>query len=209
MKKMKKILCFLTALILLSNVNAQNTATFFTGIDYGYGKTAYSMKEYKSASFSTIGAHVAGGIAGLQLGGNFWTDLSGASFTIQDSLGNNLRKEKINDTYIGLTLSGFAHGDNTGQMIFIFGAGIGSYSSKKDVDGTTTKFKSSTGYNGRFGFTIPLTRSRRVMRSTTDNNIHLTIEGIFNYNPRKYDNVSYYYSTWSVRAGISYVLFYN
>jgi len=101
-------------------------------------------------------------------------------------------------------------GDDPLDFAIIFRAGIGVFFSKKDIDYSdyylnlfptlsdeTVTFKNSIGYNGALGVSMPMGES----------NFHITLEGQYVYNQRKYDNTTNYHTSWSIQLGVSYNLF--
>jgi hypothetical protein len=191
------------------SLNAFSQASGMIGISGGYGQTAYSMKEYDPAGYMPVGIRAAIGAYGIQFGPEFWTTAMNPEFKIADSLGTILSTVKIHDSYFGGMFRAHA-GDDPRDFAIIFRLGIGVFFSKKDVAYTdeylllypdlssgTEKFKNSIGYNGALGFSMPL----------GDSNVHLTLEGQFNYNPRKYDNTTNYHTTWNIQLGVSYNFF--
>lgn len=208
MKKIIRLFFILSFFCFISN-SSFSQASGMIGISGGYGQTAYSMKEYDPAAYMPMGIRAAIGAYGIQFGPEFWTTVMNPGFKIADSLGTILSEVKIHDSYFGGMFRAHA-GDDPRDFAIIFRLGIGVFFSKKDIDYTeeylllnpdltsgTVKFNNSIGYNGALGFSMPL----------GDSNVHLTLEGQFNYNPRKYDNSSNYHTTWNIQLGVSYNFF--
>jgi hypothetical protein len=193
--------------LLSSSAIAQ--ASGMIGISGGYGQTAYNMKDYDPAGYMPMGIRAAVGAYGIQFGPEFWTTAIGPGFKTADSVGTILSSVKIHDNYFGGMIRAHA-GDDPRDFAIVFRAGIGVFFSKKDIEYSsdylllypdlssgTEKFKNSIGYNGALGFSMPL----------GDSNIHLTVEGQYVYNPRKYDNTTNYHSSWNIQLGVSYNFF--
>lgn len=173
----------------------------------GYGKTAYNMKNYKPSLFVPIGFRAGIGAYGLQFGPDFWTNIVSQKFSFNDSAGQEIYSEKIKDTYLGAMIRGHA-GDDPKRLAVILRLGMGIYFSKRITDYSDSyvlhnpntifiqnyKFKNSLGYNAALGVSIPFGLT----------GVHLTIEGQFNYNPRKENNINNYYTTFCLQAGFSF-----
>lgn len=209
---MKNLLCvfFITILFFTLSTSANAQASGMIGISGGYGQTAYNMKDYEPAGYIPLGIRAAVGAYGIQFGPDFWTTAMCPNINFTDSAtGTGLFSVKIQDTYFGGMIRAHA-GDDSRDFAIIFRAGIGVFFSKKDIDYSdyylnlfpalsdeTVKFKNSIGYNGALGFSMPL----------GDSNFHLTLEGQYVYNPRKYDNTTNYHSSWNIQLGASYNFF--
>src|SRR5664279_3471865 len=103
---MKKVLFSLlvASVILISSVTC-SAQTGMIQIYSGFGRTAYSMKEYHPASYVPVGIRADIGANGIAIGADFWTSVADPKFDISDSTGTNkLRNEKISDTYLGAML---------------------------------------------------------------------------------------------------------
>lgn len=201
---------FSILLFCLISLCAFPQASGMVGISGGYGQTAYNMKDYEPASYVPLSIRAAVGAYGIQFGPEFMTTPMGPSFNMTDSAtGTGLYSVKIHDNYFGGMIRAHA-GDDPLDFAVTFRVGIGVFFSKKDVDYSdyylglfpdlsdeTVKFKNSIGYNGAFGFSMPLGES----------NVHLTLEGQFIYNPRTYDNTTNYHTTWNIQLGVSYNFF--
>ncbi|MFH0867547.1 MAG: hypothetical protein V1904_15255 [Bacteroidota bacterium] len=209
---MKSIFRFLIVFSLscFVSINTFSQASGMIGISGGYGQTAYSMKSYDPAGFMPLGIRAAIGAYGIQFGPEFWITASCPNFNITDSAGGTEQYSvKIHDNYFGGMIRAHA-GDDPRDFAITFRVGIGVFFSKKDVDysdlyliqnpdlsdGTVT-FKNSIGYNGALGVSIPL----------GDSNFHITLEGQYVYNPRKYDNTTNYHTAWNIQLGVSYNIF--
>ena len=205
------IFCF----TLTNKSNGQASA--MAGISFGYNQTAFNMKGYEPAPYYPLGVRVGIGIFGIQLGPDFYTTMSGASFKFKDTTGIELYSMKIKDTYFGGMLRAHA-GNDPEDFAVIFRVGAGIMFSKKTMDYSdfylgmfpdltdgTQKFNNSSCYNGAFGLSIPLMRGQTFKEG--GGNLHLTLEGVFNYNPRKYDGKWNYHTSWGVQLGVSYNYF--
>ena len=180
------------------------------GFYSGFGKTLYNIDDYKPTGFAPIGIRGAIGNYGIQLGLDYNTNIVDPSFDIHDPVSNELLyTNTIKDNYLGAMLR-FHMGDQARDVALILRGGIGYFFSKQTttysnlylsmypyMTNSSYKFANSIGYNGALGFSIPLPY----------NNIHINLEGQFNYNPRKYYGVTNYYSTWCVEIGLSYNFF--
>jgi hypothetical protein len=177
------------------------------GIYSGYGQTMYSMKGYDNTGFMPLGIRAAIGMYSIQLGADFCTNAMNPSFDIKDSSGQSLYTDKIKSNYMGAMLR-FHMGDDPRDFAFVLRGGVGMWFSKKDLSYSdyakqtfglsdqTLKYKNSIGFNGALGFSIPL-----------EEEIHLTLEGQFNYNEREWANNSEYHTSWCVQLGVSYNFF--
>lgn len=215
---MKKIL--LSAVVLffsfLLHLQSHAQASAMIGIYSGYCQTAYNMKGYDPVEYAPIGIRAAGGAYGIQIGPDFWTTAISPTFKFADSTGKEIYAEKIRDTYFGGMIRAHA-GDDSRDFAVILRAGIGVYFSKKkihysdyyltthSIHDRSYNFDNSIGYNGAIGFSIPLGNSHTY--KTGFGNVHITLEGVFNYNPRKYNNTKNRYTSWGVQAGVCYVFF--
>jgi hypothetical protein len=200
------------------NLNSYGQASAVAGFSFGYGQTAYNMKGYDPAPYYPIGFRLAIGMYGIQLGPDFWTTVSGPSFKFADTTGKELYHMKINDTYFGGMFRAHA-GNDPEDFAVIFRAGMGMMFSKKTVNYSdyylgmfpnlasgTFKYDNSVCYNAALGFSIPLTRRGQAFK-VGGGNLHLTLEGVFNYNPRKYDGQWNYHTSWGVQIGLCYYYF--
>lgn len=216
---MKNLLLSFTIVVLsfLQNLNGYGQANAMVGFSFGYGQTAYNMKDYKPAPYYPVGFRMGFGSWGIQLGPDFWTTAGSPSFKFADTTGKELYSLKIHDTYLGGMIRAHA-GNDPMEFAVIFRAGMGVFFSKKTIDYSdyylgmfpdlsdgTIKYNNSIGYNGAFGFSIPLTQDHKFKLG--GGNFHLTIEGIFNYNPRKYDGKWNYHTSWGIQTGLSYNFF--
>jgi len=216
---MKRNLLSVLLFVFLFTVHYKSSgqASAMAGFSFGYNQTAYNMEGYKPAPYYPLGFRIGIGAFGIQLGPDFWTSLTGPSFKLSDSTGNELYSLKIHDTYLGGMIRAHA-GDNPDEFAVIFRAGAGVMFSKKTIDYSdyylgmfpnladgTFKYDNSTCFNGAFGFSIPLTHGQKFQEG--GGNLHLTLEGVFNYNPRKYDGQSNYHTSWGVQLGLSYNYF--
>ncbi len=180
------------------------------GISGGYGQTAYNMKDYDPASYMPFSIRAAIGAYGIQFGPEFWTTPVGPTFNFTDSAtGQDIYSVKSHDNYVGGMIRAHA-GDDPCDFAIIFRLGIGVFFSKKDVDYSdyylnlfpalsdgTVKFKNSIGYNVALGISMPIGES----------NFHITMEGQYVYNPRKYDYTTNYHTSWNIQLGVSYNIF--
>jgi len=216
---MKKFLLssFLLIFSFVLHFNIYGQGSAVAGFSFGYGQTAYNMKGYEPAPYYPVDFKIAVGMYGIQIGPEFWTTASGPSFKLADTTGQELYSMKIHDTYFGGMIRAHA-GNSPEEFAVIFRAGAGKIFSKKTVDYSdyylglhpeladgTFKYNNSTCFNGAFGFSIPLTHGQKFQ--VGGGNLHLTIEGIFNYNPRKYDGKWNYHTSWGVQVGLCYVYF--
>lgn len=191
----------LFCLFLQGEIHGQGTA--MAEIYSGYGKTLYSMKEYSSQSFVPLGFRTAIGSHGLQLGIDYNSNIVQPTFDFKDSAGNTTSSITVYDKYFGLMFR--AHmADDQKHFAVILRAGGGYYFSKGIIQYPNSvpadynfSYKNSLGANGALGFSIPL----------SENGIHFTVEGQFNYDPRKDFSVKNDYNSWVIQAGISYNYF--
>jgi hypothetical protein len=107
--------------------------------------------------------------------------------------------------------------DDPRDFAVILRAGVGMYISKKDIDYSDYylsqyptlssgkyKYDNSVGYSLGVGCTFPLIENKR-----SPFNLQFTLDGQFNYNPRKCDGVMNYFTSWGIQAGLCYNLFNN
>jgi hypothetical protein len=221
MLRFLKIITVLFIIILTGNkISAQGSAV--AGFSTGFSSTVYNMDGYKNTSYFPFGAQITFGTYGIQLGPDWWTTLSGPQFTFNDTAsGKELYSEKYHDTYFGGVIRAHA-GDDPHDFTVIFSAGMGVVFSKETLDYSDYylslnpapplaegefKLKNSIAYKGTFGFSIPIGSIKIHKVGTNYGNLHLAIEGVYNYNPRDNGIVTEYRSSWGVHVGLRYVIF--
>lgn len=205
---MKKLIpIILTGFFLFSAGKSFSQFSAMGGIYSGYGQTMYNMKGYENAAFMPIGVRAAIGMYSVQLGIDYCANAKNPQFNINDSAGQPFYTDKIKNNYLGAMLR-FHMGDDPRDFAFILRGGVGMWFSKKEISYAdfykqnfaftdfTKKYDNSIGFNGAMGFSIPL-----------KDEIHLTIEGQYNYNERKFENQTEFHSAWCVQLGVTYNFF--
>ena len=207
MKKIHLIIFFYFTIFNFYSIETRSQATAMAEIYSGYCQTKYNIKGYKPTTFVPVGFRAGIGSYGIQFGADFWTNGMNPKFTFKDSTNKELYTEKIEDTYLGAMIRGYA-GDDPKRLAVIFHIGMGVFFSKKVTDysdyfllnnpnlilNENYKYKNSLGYNAALGLSIPIGLS----------GVNLTVEGQFNYNPRKENNVRNYYTTYGIMGGLSF-----
>ncbi len=203
----KSILLIIAVFILFAGKTAYSQFSAMGGIYSGYGQTMYNMKGYDNAAFMPLGVRAAVGMYSVQVGLDYAASAMNPKFNINDSAGQPFYTDKIKNNYLGAMLR-FHMGDDPRDFAFILRGGVGMWFSKKEItysdfykqnfplEDFTKKYDNSIGFNGAMGFSIPVKDA-----------LHLTLEGQYNYNERKFENQSEFHSSWCVQMGVSYNFF--
>lgn len=152
---------------------------FFIEAFTGFNRTAYDLEAYNSQDwYMPVGFRIAGGLEHVQLGAEFHTDISPASFEFNETPSAGHREEFRNTYYGGLLRF------NLSQMPayrlgLIFKAGAGMYTTTKrtyslpgesEMQDLELEYGALLGFNGGIGLSIPIQGSA-----------HWEIGYVFNY----------------------------
>lgn len=205
---MKKLIpVYLTAFFLFMATSGFSQFSAMAGVYSGFGQTNYNMKGYDNTGFMPLGVRAAVGAYGVQLGLDYCSNVMNPKFNIKDTAGVDFYTDKIRNNYLGAMLR-FHMGDYARDFAFILRGGGGMWFSEKDIaysdfykqnfalTDITKKYDNSVGFNGAMGFSIPVRDA-----------LHITLEGQFNYNERKFENQSEFHTSWCIQLGVSYNFF--
>ena len=177
---MSRLLLSILAVLCLTPAFSQN---LMLEVFSGANITAYSPERYSdAATYFPIGFRIAGGLPNIQLGGEFHTDLTHASFEATDALGIKSTDEFENSYY-----GGFVRANISPNPAYAFGivlkAGVGIYNVTENIsigeDDSTTiniEFDGQLGFSGGLGFSLPIAEK-----------LHLEAGYVFNYVKREGD----------------------
>lgn len=179
---MNRLLLSCLAVVCLTPAFSQN---LMLEVFSGANVTAYSPEEFNdAATYFPIGFRIAGGLPNVQLGGEFHTDLTNASFETTDVLGIKATDEFENSYY-----GGFIRANISPNPAYAFGivlkAGAGIYNVTENVligdeELTSLEFDGQLGFNGGIGFSLPIAEK-----------LHLEAGYVFNFVKREADIVGF------------------